>query len=210
MKVNEIFYSIQGESLSTGLPTIFLRLTGCNLRCSYCDTRYSYDDGAEFSVEEVLRQIKGFSCKRLCITGGEPLLQRQEIFPLIEKLPDYQISIETNGSLPVGDFLRFGNLSLVVDVKSPASLESANNHYENLSLVRPQDQVKFVLADRDDYEFAKKIINDYQIKATKLFSCIYGRLEPQQLVEWILADNLDVRFQLQIHKFIWDSNKRGV
>lgn len=210
MKINEVFYSIQGESLSSGLPTVFLRLTECNLRCSYCDTSYSYVEGQDMQIAEVLEKVQEFGCKRLCITGGEPLLQTGEVIRLIEILPDWEISIETNGSLPVEEFLIFPNLSLVVDVKTPFSNEADKNLLENLGKLRKQDQIKFVIADRNDYKFSKNIIKEYPSSAAKIISSVFGQIQAAELVGWMLEDGIDARFQLQIHKYIWDSNLRGV
>ena len=203
MKINEIFKSIQGESGFAGLPCVFVRLTGCNLRCSYCDTTYAYEEGSEISIDEILRRVKRFNCPLVEITGGEPLLQA-ETYSLVNKLLDAgeQVLIETNGSL---DICRIDERAIrIMDIKCPASGESDKIRWENIDNLRQSDEIKFVLSDRGDYEWAKGVIEKHRLisKAKVLLSVAFDRLAPEKVVEWMLKDNLNVRFQLQLHKYI--------
>ena len=210
--VNEIFYSIQGESTYSGRPCIFVRLTGCNLRCSYCDTRYAYEEGVEMEIAEIMDRIAGYKCPLIEITGGEPLLQSETpifIYTLLEN--GYKVLMETNGSL---DISRVDSRCIkIVDIKCPISTESDKNDLENLKRLGLKDQVKFVIGSRGDYEYAKNIIElncpgfpGGQI----LFSPLPGEIMPAKLAEWILEDNLNVRLHLQIHKIIWPGKQRGI
>ena len=211
MKVNEIFFSIQGESSWSGLPCIFIRLTGCNLRCSYCDTTFSYEEGKEYSIEEILKNIKGFGCKLVEITGGEPLLQK-DIYPLTERLCDegYQVLVETIGSIDIGGLDE--RAIKIMDIKTPDSGSDMSTNWENIRKLKEIDEVKFVISSKRDYLWAKDIIEKYSLidKVTVLISVAFGKLEPRDAVKWILEDGLKVRFQPQIHKYIWDSDTRGV
>jgi 7-carboxy-7-deazaguanine synthase len=211
MKVSEIFYSIQGESTFAGCPCVFVRLVGCNLRCSYCDTTYSYEGGEELTIERVMNQIKGYHCKLCQVTGGEPLLQR-EVYPLTERLVDegYKVLVETNGSLPIN--LLDGRITRIVDIKCPQSGMSEKMCWSNLEVLKGSDEIKFVLSSRKDYDWAKEVCRRYSLnrKATVLFSVAFGRLAPKQVVEWILEDKLEVRFNLQLHKYIWEKTAPGV
>ena len=209
MKVNEIFLSIQGESLSVGLPTVFVRFTRCNLRCSYCDTKYAYEEGEDMSVDEILNNIKEFGYKRVCLTGGEPLLQK-DIQVLIDKLSDYEVSIETNGSIDLKDVVIGENHRFVMDIKLKSSGCYEKMNFNNFEYLNKNDEIKFVISNRTDYEMAKKVINKYYKMGNILMSPVFETIEYKSLVEWILEDKLNVRFQLQIHKIIWDKNKRGV
>lgn len=210
--VNEIFYSIQGESIYQGLPCIFIRLSGCNLRCSYCDTRYAYDEGTEMEIKEILDRIAVYECPLIEITGGEPLMQQETpllIYNLLEG--EYEVLMETNGSF---DISRVDNRCVkIMDIKCPTSNESDKNDMENLKRLNIGDQIKFVIGNRIDYEFAKKIT---ELKPPKLppdhilFSPVSGKMVPGKLAKWILEDKLNIRFHLQIHKIIWPDRERGV
>ena len=211
LRVNEIFYSIQGESSMAGLPCIFIRLTYCNLRCSYCDTEYAFYEGTNFTVEEILAEIKKYDCKLVEITGGEPLVQK-EIFSLQKTLCDagYEVMIETGGSISIKELDR--RVKVIMDLKCPSSKMSDKNLFENVMYLKSADEVKFVIGNREDYEWAKGIIDEYTLteKCSILFSNVFSVLEPIQLAEWILNDNLKVRFQIQMHKYIWSPTQRGV
>src|SRR3990172_10739012 len=212
MQVTEIFRSIQGESTFAGLPCIFVRLTGCNLRCVWCDTAYAFYGGQTKSVEEVLAAVKALSqCdgRRLVnlveLTGGEPLLQ-QDIYPLIDRLLEdrYRVLIETSGERPIDKLPQ--PVIRIVDVKCPGSGEGGTFRIENLDALQSQDQLKFVLADRRDYEWAREFLAEHPLQdkvEAILFSPVFGALEPRSLAEWILEDGLSVRVGLQLHKFIW-------
>ncbi len=219
MQVTEIFRSIQGESTYAGLPCIFVRLTGCNLRCVWCDTAYAFYGGKKMSVEEVMAVVREFSerdGKRRVglveLTGGEPLLQK-EIHPLIDRLlaDHYRVLIETSGERYIGDLPP--SVIRVVDVKCPGSGEGGTFNLENLAVLSPQDQLKFVLASREDYEWAREFLShhrlDQKVEAV-IFSPVFGKLEARELAEWILEDGLPVRMGLQLHKFIWDPETTGV
>jgi len=209
--VNEIFKSIQGESWFAGLPCVFVRLTGCNLRCNYCDTTYAYEGGEELSVEELLQRVEAYTCPMVDITGGEPLLQ-DETPELAEALLQKArtVLVETNGSLDI-DILPKG-IVRIVDVKCPDSGQSEKMFWENMDRLMKTDEVKFVLQSRHDYEWAKSVVDDYELlqRCMVLFSPAFGILPPSTLAEWILADGLTVRLNLQLHKYIWSPDKRGV
>ncbi|OEU68107.1 MAG: 7-carboxy-7-deazaguanine synthase [Desulfobacterales bacterium S5133MH16] len=210
--VNEIFYSIQGESIYSGRPCIFVRLTGCNLRCSYCDTRYAYEEGVNMELTEIINRIAAHRCRLVEITGGEPLLQSQTpilIYKLLEN--GYEVMLETNGSLDISRV--DGRCIKIVDIKCPTSGESDKNDMENLKRLGSKDQVKFVIENRMDYEYAKETMDsncpDFPEEQI-LFSPVSGGIAPSRLAEWILEDNLNVRLHLQLHKIIWPDRKRGV
>jgi 7-carboxy-7-deazaguanine synthase len=212
LTVNEIFHSIQGESTHVGEPCVFVRLTACDLRCSWCDTAYAFHDGRKMTVEDVLTQVRGYGCPLVEVTGGEPLLQR-EVYQLMERLLDegFRVMLETGGHLSTEQVP--GGVISIVDVKCPGSGESGKNHWANLERLRPADEVKFVLTDRADYEFARDVTARYGLVGRAqavLFSPVHGVLEPRDLAAWILADKLAVRLQLQVHKYIWGSTARGV
>ncbi|QTA92986.1 radical SAM protein [Desulfonema magnum] len=210
--VNEIFYSIQGESLYSGRPCVFVRLTGCNLRCSYCDTRYAYHEGSEMDIMAILEQTAIYQCPLIEITGGEPLLQSDTPFLIHQLLENrYEVMMETNGSFDISKVDK--RCVKIVDVKCPASGESRKNDLENLKRLHPGDQVKFVISDREDYEYAKKITASECSEIAinhMLFSPVLGKIPPAELAKWILEDRLQVRFQLQLHKIIWPETERGV
>ncbi len=209
MKVNEIFLSIQGESIYAGFPTVFVRFSGCNLRCSYCDTAYAYEDGTEMKPEEVFDEIKKHYYKRVCITGGEPLLQR-DMEKLLVLLEDYNVTIETNGSMDISLFKLPAKHSYVMDVKCPSSGASKEMNLLNMGFLSDRDEIKFVIDGKEDYEWAKAIIKEHYRKGIITFSPVFGKIEYCDLVDWILRDKLDARFQIQLHKIIWGVDKRGV
>ena len=211
MKVNEIYRSIQGESSYAGLPCVFVRLTYCNLRCSYCDTEYAFYEGRDCTVEQVLREVESFDCPLVELTGGEPLLQ-EEVFPLMDKLVarGYTVLLETGGSL---DVARVNSRVIkILDLKCPGSGESQRNLYANLAKLQSRDEVKFVIGDRADYLWARQALTEYRLtnRCSVLFSTVFEKLPPRQLAEWLLEDNLKVRLQLQMHKYIWGPEVRGV
>src|SRR5574337_71232 len=211
LRVNEIFYSIQGESTYTGRPCVFVRLTGCNLRCRWCDTTYAYDGGEQRSIEQVLKQVRTYTCPLVEITGGEPLLQ-EDVYPLIDNLllEGYEVLIETGGSLSVERL--DPRVVKILDLKAPGSGMDPHNNLENLRYLNETDQIKFVVADRRDYEWAKRVMTEYALteKTQVLFSAVLDELHPGELAEWILADRLDARLQIQLHKYLWEPNRRGV
>lgn len=194
-----------------GLPCVFIRLTYCNLRCSYCDTEYAFFEGTDFSTEEILSEVKKYDCNLVEVTGGEPLVQ-SEVHNLIKNLCDlgYSVMLETGGSLSIKDVDK--RVKIIMDLKCPSSKMSHKNFYENINFLKPIDEVKFVIGNREDYEWSKEIMHKYSLKdkCTILFSNVFSELEPIQLAEWILKDNLKVRFQIQMHKYIWSPTKRGV
>jgi 7-carboxy-7-deazaguanine synthase len=210
--VNEIFYSIQGESTHSGRPCIFVRLTGCNLRCSYCDTQYAYEQGVTMELTEIMNRIAGYQCRLVEITGGEPLLQSQTPV-LIHRLLEngYEVMLETNGSLDISRV--DGRCVKIVDIKCPTSGESDKNDLENLNRLGSKDQVKFVIGNRSDYDYAKEIVHSISPDFSEeqiLFSPVSEKIPPSRVAEWILEDNLNVRLHLQLHKIIWPDKLRGV
>ena len=211
LKVNEIFHSIQGESSRAGEPCVFIRLTGCNLRCSYCDTEYAFYEGSDKSIDEILNEVKIYNCNLVEVTGGEPLLQ-DECFELLNRLCalGFEVMLETGGSLPVDKV--DDRVKIILDMKCPSSGMVKKNLYANLKWLKPADEVKFVIGSREDYEWSRTIVEEYGLAGnqTVLFSPVFGAVEPVRIAEWILEDRLKVRFQLQMHKYIWDPNKRGV
>ena len=211
LKINEIYYSIQGESTKTGLPCVFVRLTYCNLRCSYCDTEYAFYEGNEMTIDAIIEQVKKYNCKLVEITGGEPLFQ-DECIELMKQLCDegFDVLLETGGSLSIQNVDK--RVMIILDLKCPSSKMMKKNLYDNLDFIKQSDEIKFVIGTLEDYEWAKEIISKYNLakKCSILFSVVFGLLEPAKLVEWILKDNLQVRFQLQAHKFIWEPSKKGV
>jgi len=211
MKINEIFKSIQGETTYQGLPAVFIRTTGCNLRCSWCDTTYAYSEGNEYSIEDILKITDKYSCKDIVITGGEPLTQ-DETPLLIDRLITlgHTVLLETNGSLDISivhpDTIR------ILDIKCPGSGMSENMMWNNIKSLKPHDEVKFVVSDYNDYIWAKSVIESYNLVnlCHVLVMPVFARLDPKALAGWIINDNLDVRLQLQIHKYIWGPDTRGV
>ena len=213
LKVNEIFHSIQGESSYAGQPCVFIRLTGCNLRCSYCDTTYAYEEGILMDMEEIIEKVKGFGCLLVEVTGGEPLLQ-DETPQLVTNLLNlgFTVLLETNGSKDIGTVDR--RCVKIMDIKCPSSNEDKNNDIQNLNRMNQGDELKFVIADRVDYDFAVDTISRIP-EAKKYgihvhFSPCFGKTDPRELAEWILKDKLNVWLNLQIHKYIWPPDMRGV
>lgn len=211
LKINEIYHSIQGESTKAGLPCVFVRLTYCNLRCSYCDTEYAFYEGYNKSVEGVIEEVRKYKCNLVEVTGGEPLVQKESL-DLMKKLCDegFEVLLETGGSLPIKDVDK--RVRIILDLKCPSSKMMHKNLYENVDHLKPIDEVKFVIGTREDYEWSKEQIEKYKLneKFTVLFSVVFGELEPVILVNWILEDKLNVRYQLQMHKFIWQPDTKGV
>ena len=212
LTVNEIFHSIQGESTLAGVPCVFVRLTACDLRCRWCDTPYAFHEGRKQSVDEVVAQVEAYGCPTVEITGGEPLLQA-DVIPLMSRLlaRGYRVMVETGGHRSIAGVP--AGVVRIVDIKCPGSGESDRNEWSNLALLTPLDQVKFVLADRTDYEFAREIITREHLAdrcGAVLLSPVHGELALKPLAEWILADRLPVRLQVQLHKYIWDPQTRGV
>lgn len=209
MKINEIFYSIQGEGRWSGLPNIFIRATGCNLRCSYCDTKYAYNEGKEFTVENIIQTIDKYPCKYVCITGGEPLEQKENK-NLIEKLlgKKYDICIETNGSQPIQNLPNNNELLISLDIKCPSSNMNEKMIFENISLLKEKDQLKFVIQNKYDYNYAKKTLQKYKPCCPVFFQPVWGT-NPKNLAGWIIKDGLNVKLGLQLHKILF-GDKKGI
>ncbi|MDO8351289.1 MAG: 7-carboxy-7-deazaguanine synthase QueE [Gallionella sp.] len=206
LRITEIFFSLQGETRRTGLPTVFVRLTGCPLRCSYCDTAYAFTGGQNHTLSDILKQVAQYTPRYVTVTGGEPLAQKN-CLPLLRDLCDagYQVSLETGGALDIGAV--DARVMRVLDIKTPASGEVEKNRWENLALLTPHDEIKFVLCDENDYLWARQILSQHRLadKCEVLFSPAQGALNPTQLAEWILRDRLPVRFQMQLHKMLWNN-----
>ena len=211
LEVTEIYKSIQGESTHVGLPCVFVRLTGCNLRCVWCDTSYAFDGGKKVSIKQILDQVKLYGINLVEITGGEPLLQK-EVFLLMETLlkNNIQVMLETGGSLSIKKVPE--KVIKIVDIKCPGSGEEDKNYWDNLNHLTPKDEIKFVIADRGDYEWSRAVLQSRGLdkKAHILFSPVFEKLNLKDLTEWILEDNLPVRLQTQLHKHIWDKDTMGV
>lgn len=211
LKVNEIYYSVQGESSKAGLPCVFVRLTYCNLRCSYCDTEYAFYEGSDKTIDEIISEVKKYNCKLVEITGGEPLVQLESL-KLMKQLCDegFEVMLETGGSLPIKEIDK--RVMIIMDLKCPSSKMMKKNLYENIDYIKSIDEIKFVIGDREDYDWSKELIEKYNLieKCSVLFSVVFGKLEPVKLVEWILEDRLKVRYQLQMHKIIWHPETKGV
>jgi 7-carboxy-7-deazaguanine synthase len=207
LRLTEIFYSLQGEARSVGVPTVFVRLTGCPLRCQYCDTTYSFTGGEKYTVEQILTQVASYGARYVCVTGGEPLAQPNCLL-LLNALCDagYQVSLETSGALDVSQV--DVRVSKVLDLKTPDSGESHRNLYDNVPHLTPNDQIKFVICSKRDYDWARFKLDEYQLiprVSDVLFSPSYGQQNPTELAQWILDDKLAVRLQLQLHKFLWNN-----
>jgi 7-carboxy-7-deazaguanine synthase len=210
IRITEIFYSIQGESTHAGRPCVFVRLAGCNLRCSWCDSAYTFTGGDPMSIDAILEAVGRWDCRLVEVTGGEPLAQK-ESFELIRRLADagYEVLVETSGSIDIAPVDE--RAKVILDVKCPGSGEDAKNYWPNLSRLRPHDEVKFVIADRADFEYARDVIREHRLDGRPLlFSPVWGAIDLQELAEWILAEGIDARMQVQLHKLIWGADARGV
>ena len=211
MRITEIFHSIQGESTYAGRPCAFVRLTGCPLRCTWCDSEYTFDGGKEMGLEDILAKVRSYDSRLVEVTGGEPLHQ-PEAFTLIERLcaDGYEVLVETSGAIDITPV--DARARIIMDVKCPGSGMTDRMDWNNLDRIAGKDEVKFVLKDRADYEFARRIIDQHDLagRCPVLLSPSFGELDPRQLSEWVLADKLPVRVQLQLHKYIWDPQTRGV
>ena len=202
LNINEIFYSLQGEAREVGLPTVFVRLTGCPLRCTYCDTEYAFKGNNMLSIDEILAEVKQYNTRYVCVTGGEPLAQI-DCHVLLDALikDDYQVSLETSGSIDIGAVN--SGVSIVMDVKTPSSNESKHNKYDNIAKLEVKDQLKFVIGSKADFDWSVDIINQYPTEAGVLFSPVFDTVTPTQLADWILSKQLNVRMQVQMHKLLW-------
>ncbi|WP_043463956.1 7-carboxy-7-deazaguanine synthase QueE [Azovibrio restrictus] len=209
LRVSEIFFSLQGEATRVGLPTVFVRLTGCPLRCTWCDTTYAFTGGQSLTLDEVLERVAAFPSRQVCVTGGEPLAQKS-CLDLLTALCDwgYDVSLETSGALDISPV--DARVSRIVDLKAPGSGEVARNRWENLECLGPRDELKIIIASREDYDWARARIADHGLpgRCPILLSPAQGQLEPRELAEWIIADGLPVRFQMQLHKLLW-GNMQG-
>lgn len=207
LRITEIFHSLQGESKTVGIPTVFVRLTGCPLRCQYCDTAYAFDGGEIMELDAIKAVLEEYACDYVTVTGGEPLAQ-PNCLPLLELLCDsgYNVSLETSGAMPIEQV--DNRVSIVMDLKTPASKEADKNRFENIAFLKPSDQVKFVICDEKDYQWSKAKLDQYDLPGKVneiLFSPSFEEIEPAQLAEWILRDKLKIRMQMQLHKQIWGS-----
>lgn len=204
LKISEIFYSLQGESTFVGLPTVFVRLTGCPLRCSWCDTEYAFSGGKWIDIDDIVEQVKSYGTPYVCVTGGEPLSQKRCI-KLLDKLTEngFNVSLETSGALSLANVN--DKVTIIMDLKAPGSGEESKNLYENINYIDSKDQIKFVIKDRVDYHWTQNIINRYNLidKCEVLLSPVAGEINPTDLATWILDDKMLVRFQLQLHKILW-------
>ena len=211
LKINEIYYSVQGESTHSGRSCVFIRLTYCNLRCSYCDTEYAFYEGKDMDIGDIMSEIQQWDCNLVEVTGGEPLFQ-EECIDLLNELVNskYEVMLETGGSISISDVPK--NVIKIVDFKCPSSGMEKKNLWSNVDDLQPHDEVKFVIGNREDFDWAKDRITEYSLDkiCTLLFSPTFGEIDPQQIVEWILAENLPVRMQMQMHKMIWSPDKQGV
>jgi len=202
LNINEIFYSLQGEAREVGLPTVFIRLTGCPLRCSYCDTEYAFKGNNMLSIDEILAEVKQYNTRYICVTGGEPLAQIN-CHVLLDALikDDYQVSLETSGSIDIGAVNP--GVSVVMDIKTPSSEESKHNKYDNIAKLKSKDQLKFVIGSRADFDWSVTILEKYPTDVGVLFSPVFDAVAPTQLADWILDKQLNVRLQVQMHKLLW-------
>ena len=211
LRITEIFYSLQGEARTSGMPTVFVRLTGCPLRCVYCDSEYAFYGGERWTFSKILSEVSAHNAKTICVTGGEPLAQPESV-NLLRELCDagYGVSLETSGAMDVSKVDE--RVSIVLDLKTPESGEASKNLYENLPILKQKDQIKFVICSQDDYEWAKFKVDEYQLTervADVWFSPAFGVVEPREIADWMLRDKLNVRLQLQLHKQLW-GDKPGV
>jgi len=206
LNITEIFYSLQGEAKEVGIPTVFVRLTGCPLRCNYCDTAYAFKGNNPLSIESIMEQIAKYNTHYVCITGGEPMAQSNCLI-LLDTLIEagYKVSMETSGSIDISPVNN--KVSVVMDLKTPSSTEQSQNRYENISLLESKDQLKFVIASRSDFDWCCSILENYNVLSDVLFSPVYESLKPVDLADWILEKQLNVRLQVQLHKLLWSDQK---
>jgi len=210
LRVTEIFHSIQGESSHAGRPCAFVRLTGCNLRCRWCDSEYTFSGGEQMSTDDVVRRVKSYGCNLVEVTGGEPLAQK-EALDLIRRLCDegFEVLIETSGSIDIAPVDK--RATIILDIKCPGSGEAEKNRWENLQHLKPNDEIKFVIADRADYDWSRKVIEQRDLRRwILLLSPVWGEMDLKSLAEWMLADRVPARLQTQLHKHIWGAEARGV
>ena len=206
LNITEIFYSLQGEAKEVGIPTVFVRLTGCPLRCNYCDTAYAFKGNNPLSIQHILDEIAQYNTQYVCVTGGEPMAQSnclKLLDVLIEK--DYKVSMETSGSIDIAPVN--SKVSIVMDIKTPSSTEEHQNRYENLSILKNKDQLKFVIASRSDFDWCTEMLENHEVESEVLFSPVYESLRPVELADWILEKKLNVRLQVQLHKILWGNQK---
>ena len=206
LNITEIFFSLQGEAKEVGLPTVFVRLTGCPLRCNYCDTAYAFKGNNPLTLDHILNEVSKYNTPYICVTGGEPMAQ-SNCLKLLDCLIDegYKVSMETSGSIDIAPVN--SKVSIVMDIKTPSSTEEKQNRYENLSVLQSKDQLKFVIASRSDFDWSCDLLKKNQVKSEVLFSPVYESLEPFQLADWILEKKINVRLQVQLHKILWGDQK---
>ena len=206
LNITEIFYSLQGEAKEVGIPTVFVRLTGCPLRCNYCDTAYAFKGNNPLSIENIMEKVEKYNTHYVCVTGGEPMAQRNCLI-LLDSLIEagYKVSMETSGSIDISPVNN--KVSVVMDLKTPSSTEQSQNRYENIALLESKDQLKFVIASRSDFDWCCCILESYDVLSDVLFSPVYESLKPVDLADWILEKQLNVRLQIQLHKLLWGDEK---
>ena len=206
LNITEIFYSLQGEAKEVGIPTVFVRLTGCPLRCNYCDTAYAFKGNNPLSIQHILDEVAQYNAQYVCVTGGEPMAQ-SNCLKLLDSLIDsgYNVSMETSGSIDITPVNT--KVSIVMDIKTPSSTEEHQNRYENLPILKSKDQLKFVIASRSDFDWCTEILDNHEVESDILFSPVYESLKPVELAEWILEKKLKVRLQVQLHKLLWGDQK---
>ena len=206
LNITEIFYSLQGEAKEVGIPTVFVRLTGCPLRCNYCDTAYAFKGNNPLSIQHILDEVAQYNTRYVCVTGGEPMAQ-SNCLKLLDSLIDsgYNVSMETSGSIDIAPVNN--KVSIVMDIKTPSSTEEHQNRYENLPILKSKDQLKFVIASRSDFDWCTEILDNHKVESEILFSPVYESLQPVELADWILEKKLNVRLQVQLHKLLWGDQK---
>ena len=206
LNITEIFYSLQGEAKEVGIPTVFVRLTGCPLRCNYCDTAYAFKGNNPLSIQHILDEVAQYNAQYVCVTGGEPMAQ-SNCLKLLDSLIDsgYNVSMETSGSIDITPVN--SKVSIVMDIKTPSSTEEHQNRYENLPILKSKDQLKFVIASRSDFDWCTEILDNHEVESEILFSPVYESLKPVELADWILEKKLNVRLQVQLHKILWGDQK---
>ena len=206
LNITEIFYSLQGEAKEVGIPTVFVRLTGCPLRCNYCDTAYAFKGNNPLSIQHILDEVAQYNAQYVCVTGGEPMAQ-SNCLKLLDSLIDvgYNVSMETSGSIDITPVN--SKVSIVMDIKTPSSTEEHQNRYENLPILKSKDQLKFVIASRSDFDWCTEILDNHEVESEILFSPVYESLKPVELADWILEKKLNVRLQVQLHKILWGEQK---